>query len=274
MQWFEIQTLLPLSLLESTYNFLWSFVHGITVEKSEKDFQVRAYLYAPDSGNIMKRLNNFLHIQAKSFPTKYMPPIAQQMDEISSDTFIIVPSPSAHIPPSGTPIFIQRGRSFGIGSHPCTIYCLEGLKTILKNDPLRDRIHTVLDAGTGTGVLAIAAAKMGVSNITGVEIVSDAVMEAVENVRCNKVEDKISIIQGSVTEISGRYDLILANLYGVFLKEIVTSLVQRLSPHGFIVLGGMTLAQIEPVFSVYTPYGLKEFRRYADEEWGAAVLQR
>jgi len=88
------------------------------------------------------------------------------------------------------------------------------------------------------------------------------------------MEEKITIIQGSVTEISGHYDLILANLYGSFLKEIVSSLVQRLSPHGFIVLGGMTLAQIEPVLSVYTPYGLKEYRRYSDEEWGVVVLQR
>ena len=230
MQWFEIQMPLPLSLLESTYNFLWSFVHGITVEKSEKHFLVRAYLYTPEAGNLIKRLNNFLHMRAKGFRTKYMPPVAQQMHEIPSDTFVIVPSPSAHIPPSGTPIFIQRGRSFGIGSHPCTVYCLEGLKTILKNDSQRDRIQTVLDAGTGTGVLAVAAAKMGAPQITGVEIVSDAVMEAIENVRFNKVEDKIHFIQGSVTEIAGQYDLILANLYGVLLTEIVSSLVQKLSP--------------------------------------------
>lgn len=274
MQWFEIQTLLPLSLLESTYNFLWSFVHGITVEKNEKHFLVRAYLCAPDSGNIMKRLNNFLHMRAKGFRTKYIPPVAQQMYEIPPDAFVIVPSPSARIPPSGIPIFIQRGRSFGIGSHPCTVYCLEGLKTILKNDSLRDRIRTVLDAGTGTGVLAVAAAKMGAPQITGVEIVSDAVMEAVENVRCNKVEEKIHIIQGSVTEISGQYDLILANLYGVLLTEIVSSLVHKLAPRGFIVLGGMTTAQLESVLSVYMQSGMKEYCRYADEEWGAAVLQR
>jgi len=274
MQWFEIQIPLPLSLLESTYNFLWPFVQGITIEKNKKDFQVRAYLYAPDAGNLMKKLNNFLHIQAKSFQMKYMPHVAQQLYEIPPDTFVIVPSPSAHIPPSGMPIFIQRGRSFGLGCHPCTVYCLEGLKTILKNTSLRDRIQTVLDAGAGTGILSIAAARMGASQIIGVEIVSDAVMEAVENVRYNTVEEKIHIIQGSVTEIAGQYDLILANLYGVLLKEIVSSLVQKLSPHGFIVLGGMTTAQIESVLSVYMQFGLKEYCRYADEEWGVAVLQR
>lgn len=274
MQWFEIQIPLPLSLLESTYNFLWSFVHGITVEKSENHFLVRAYLCAPDADNIMKRLNNFLHMRAKGFRTKYIPPVAQQLYDIPSDIFVIVPSPSAHIPPSGIPIFIQRGRSFGIGSHPCTVYCLQGLKDILKIDLHKNRVRRVLDAGTGTGVLAVAAAKMGAPQITGVEIVSDAVMEAVENVRFNKVEEKIDIIQGSVTEIDGQYDLILANLYGVLLTEIVSSLVQKLSPRGFIVLGGMTTAQIESVLSVYMQFGLNEYCRYADEEWGAAVLQR
>jgi|WetSurSiteA1Bulk_404760.scaffolds.fasta_scaffold236405_1 hypothetical protein len=151
MQWFEIQIKLPLSLLESTYNFLWLFVHGITVEKNEKDFLVMAYLCAPHSDNITKRLNNFIHIQAKSFQTKY---------------------------------------------------------------------------------------------------------------------------KLSVTEITGQYNLILANLYGAFLKEIASSLVQRLSPQGFIVLGDMTIAQIEPVLSVFIPYGLKKYRRYFDEQWGVVVLQR
>jgi ribosomal protein L11 methyltransferase len=274
MQWFEIQIPLPLSLLESTYNFLWPFIHGIMVERREKDFLIRAYLFGSDPADLVKRLNKFLKIQSKSFQTQPLPPGIYQARDIPPDSFIIVPYPAAETPPGGIPVFIQRGRSFGIGSHPCTVYCLQGIKDILKNDFQRGSIHTALDAGTGTGILAVAAAKMGVAKITGVEIVSDAVMEAVENVRCNKMEGKITIIQGSVTEISGQYDLILANLYGSLLKEIVSSLIQRLSPHGFIVLGGMTIAQIEPVLSVYTPYGLHEYRRYFDEEWGVVVLQR
>lgn len=274
MQWFEIQIPLPLALLESTYNFLWTFIHGVTVEKRAKDFLVKAYLCAPDCGRLVARLNNFLRMMAKSLLTTTITPRARQISGIPPDTFIIIPSPSAHIPPWGIPIFIQRGRSFGIGSHPCTVYCLEGIKSVLKNDSMRSTIRTVLDAGAGTGVLSIAAARMGAPQITGVEIVSDAVLEAGENVRLNGLAANIRIMHGSVIELAGQYDLILANLYGALLKEIVDLLVHNLSPHGVIVLGGMTGAQIEPVLSAYRQCGLKEYCRYDDAEWGAAVLQR
>lgn len=261
-------------LLESTYNFLWPFIHGIAVEKPEKDFLIRACLCAPDAGSLVKRLNSFLRIQAKSVRTEYIPSATLKNYGIPPDTFIIVPSPAAHIPPSGIPIFIQRGRSFGIGSHPCTVYCLRALQDILATDFQKKRIRAVLDAGAGTGILSIAAARMGASQITGVEIVSDAVMEAVENIRLNSMEAQIRILHGSVTETAGRYDLVLANLYGVLLKEIAAPLAQKVSPGGFIVLGGMTVAQIESVVSAYRQSGLKEYRRYADDEWGVAVLQR
>jgi len=276
MRWHEIHVALPLPILETVYNFLWPFINGITIEKNERAFLVKAFLFVDEPGNLISKLKRFLRIQQKSLrtdfsETDFSESAVHLTDLASTDGFVIVPAPASHVPPTGIPIFISRGRSFGIGSHPCTAYCLKALRDILR---LPDHIGRVLDAGTGTGILAVAASKLSAPDITAVEIVEDAVMEAVENVRLNGAEQSVRVLQGSVTETTGTYDLVLANLYGTLLEEIAPLLVERVSPHGWIVLGGMTALQSDRVISAYARHGLLERSRLYDEEWCTAVLAR
>jgi ribosomal protein L11 methylase PrmA len=77
----------------------------------------------------------------------------------------------------------------------------------------------------------------------------------------------------SVTEIKGKFNLILANLYGTLLIELATSLIQQLSPKGWLILGGMNVPHEEAVISIFTQYGLKPCSFYRDEEWSVGVLQ-
>jgi len=274
MQWYKITVILPLRLLESAYNFLWLYVNGIAVEKEEKDFLLGAYIFSSYPHDLLKRLNNFLKIQAKTLSVTYLPPIANHANLSSIDEFIIVPSPTFHIPDFGIPIYIQRGRAFGIGSHPCTIYCLLALKEVLPVALHGDMAEKVLDAGTGTGILAIAAAKLGARDITGVEISLESIKEAQENISLNNLTGGIHLLHSSVAEIEGQFDIILANLYGHLLIEIASSLVQRLSVRGWIILGGMVVPHDDVVIATFMQYGLKVYKRYRDDEWGVAVLQR
>jgi ribosomal protein L11 methylase PrmA len=269
MEWYEIQVHLPLPLLESAYSYLWPFINGIAVEKQKTDFLIKAYIFSSNPGDLVKKLNNFLKIQAKSYQIQHKPPEAFTAQSVSTDTFVIVPSPASKIPPFGIPILIQRGRSFGIGSQPCTIYCLKALTEIVH----RGDIRTILDAGAGTGILAIAASKLGTFDITGVEIVPEAIMEARENVRLNSAEDKVTILHCSVTETKGLYDLILANLYGTLLKEIASLLVERLAPEGWLIIGGMNVEQAETVISAFKYHGLLPYVRLSDEEWCVTALR-
>ena len=138
-------------------------------------------------------------------------------------------------------------------------------------------IHTrgILDAGAGTGgILSIAAAKLGAVHVTGVEISNEAVMEAKENIRLNECEAAIRVVHSSVTKIQEDFDLILANLYGSLLLEIGDSLIRKLSPGGWIVLGGMGVPQNETVIRFFLDRGLHEKLRYADSTWSASVLQK
>lgn len=274
MYWQRIEINLPFSLLEPTYNFLWIFVNGISVEKGNNDFLLKAYLFSSDADNVLRRLNSFLRIRSKSYQAKYTPPRAHRISAPLFDEFIVVPTPTSYIPPFGLPLFIQRGRAFGIGSHPCTIYCMQALKDIHKIEKDSVRSGKILDAGMGTGILSIAAAKLGAGEITGVEISLEAIKEAQENINLNSVIEKIQLLHSSVTEINGHFNLILANLYGSLLIEIAPSLMGLLAPKGWLILGGMAVPHDNVVVSTFLQYGLQEFKRYRDDEWAAAILRR
>jgi len=274
MQWYQIEIRLPLPLLESTYNFLWDYVNGIRVERAENGFLLESYVFSSFPHKLLKRLNNVLHTLAKSFQTNYSPPVAHPISSFFKNEFVIVPTPTSYIPDFGIPLLVQRGRAFGIGNHPCTIYCLQALKDILDGKFGKGQINQILDAGTGTGILAIAAAKLGAKNITGVEISPEAVKEAQENIELNKVTKEIAILPCSVTDVKGQFNLIFANLYGVLLKKIAPILAKLLAPKGWIILGGMIVPDDEVVISVFTPYGLKECAHYCDGKWSVAVLQK
>ncbi len=269
MEWYEINVHIPLPLVESTYNYLWPYINGILIEREKKDYLIKAYVFTSNPGNLFKKLNNFLKIQEKGYGIFHKPPEILHLYSFSSDEFIIVPYPVSSIPPLGIPILIQRGRSFGIGSHPSTSYCLKALTQIVHEG----HIKTILDAGTGTGILAIAASKLGTFDITAMEIMPEAIIEARENVRLNKVEDRVTILQCSVIETKDLYDLIIANLYGTLLKEIASLLVERLTSKGWLIIGGMNVKQAENVISDYTRQGLVLHNLLNDEEWCVAVLR-
>jgi len=211
---------------------------------------------------------------AKSYQVQYPPQVVNTAGIFGTNEFVIVPIPTPCIPPCGIPILLQRGKAFGTGSHPCTIYCLQALKDIFRGVLGGGQITHILDAGTGTGILAIAAARLGAKDIKAVEICYESIQEAQENVRLNRATKEVHVVPRSVTEVRGQFDLIFANLYGSLLLEIVSSLVQQLAPRGWIILGGMMVPHDEVVISTFAKHGLKRCARYRDEEWGAAVFQR
>ncbi len=131
-----------------------------------------------------------------------------------SDTFTIVPTWEEYTPasPDEKIIELDPGMAFGTGTHPTTTMCIRALeKTVQPGD-------TVIDVGTGSGVLSIAAAKLGASSVQAYDLDPVAVESAEMNVRLNKTDDIVSVGQNSLLEgIEGPVDLIVANL----LAEII-----------------------------------------------------
>ncbi len=159
-----------------------------------------------------------------------------------SDRLWIVPS--WHEPPSSDAINIRLdpGVAFGTGSHPTTHLCLQWLDDHVTPE------DTVLDYGCGTGILAIAAAKLGAASVTGTDIDPQAVESAVFNAEHNGVAARF-MLPGDVP--AGRYSLVVANILSNPLKLLAPALLGRVAPGGRLVLSGVLARQAEEVIEVY-----------------------
>jgi ribosomal protein L11 methylase PrmA len=272
MNWFMVHTRIPLNLLEEAYNYLWGFINGLKLEKTDNEFVLKGFIYEKNKPDkLAKKLHAFLNFNAKTLNLKIQTPKISRVDHYEDDDFIIIPYPSIHTPPFGTKILIQRGRAFGIGSHPCTFYCLYGLKELYKICPDKIINGKILDAGCGTGILSIGAAKLGAQNIIGIDINPEAIAEAENNKKINNFNKEITIMKKSVTELSDEYDIILANLYGNLHIEISSSLCKKVKPGGYIILGGMNLLQSKDILATYQQNGFSLIKTYQDEEWCTSV---
>ena len=172
-------------------------------------------------------------------------------------------------------IILDSKNAFGTGGHPTTRLCLECLETLAGNKTqdwgLEGR--EVLDFGCGTGLLAIAAVKMGASRAMGVDIVQDAARTAERNVRLNGLTDKIIIRWGDWNQVHGRYDLILANLVASALLRSGGQISQYLKEGGRAVISGFSGKQMEDMERFFRATGLKTIYRSSLDVWGMLFME-
>jgi len=157
----------------------------------------------------------------------------------------IVPSWHETPDPQAITIVLDPGLAFGTGSHPTTRLCLKWLEANLKAG------ETVLDYGCGSGILAIAAARLGASGVVGVDIDPQAVEAARDNASRNKVEADFRL-SGDLPD--GRFDVVVANILTNPLKALMPLLAGRTRPGGHIVLSGILEGQAAEVMAIYSAY--------------------
>jgi len=158
--------------------------------------------------------------------------------------------------------------AFGTGLHPTTALCLEALDESVQHD----HPDAVLDVGTGSGVLALAALMMGVPRATAVDIDREALRVAAENARINALADRIELMEG-VEQVTGTWPLVLANVLAAPLIEMAPVLVRRIGHQGRLVLSGVP-SSVEPdVERAYCRLGMRRVRVTARAGWIALVLQ-
>ena len=162
------------------------------------------------------------------------------------------------------PIALDPGMAFGTGLHPTTQQCLEAMSA-LRLDGTR-----ALDVGTGSGILAIAAAKRGAREVVAVDTDPIAVRAARENAERNGVA--VDARGGSAADVEGRFDVVLANLVGPVLIEIAPHLRARVRTSGSLVAAGIT-TQAEPeVQAAFAAHGLGVVDRDERADWVRLIL--
>jgi ribosomal protein L11 methyltransferase len=187
---------------------------------------------------------------------------------------MIVPTwEEAPLNPDDILLRLDPGMAFGTGGHETTRLCLELLEGIMDGMPTL-LIPSVLDLGTGSGILAMAAVKLGAGRVLAVDIDPLAVEVARENLAINGLADQVECSTTPLEALTGTFDVILANILAEELVRLVPHLIRRLSEGGVLVLSGI-LAEKEPL--VRAGFAVQELeyvetRRQGD--WVAMLYRR
>ena len=172
-------------------------------------------------------------------------------------------------PPTGSVVVrLDPGLAFGTGTHATTALCLEWL------DGLDLEGRTVLDYGCGSGILAIAALKLGARSATGMDIDPQALLATRENAAANGV--RVTVCQRP-EDIEGSFDVVLANILAAPLVEFADSITARLASHGMLALSGVLCEQADEIMAAYDPWIEFEkpaFREQDDQTWSRLTGRR
>jgi ribosomal protein L11 methyltransferase len=180
----------------------------------------------------------------------------------------IVPADWPPDPPEAGMLRMVDGPAFGTGLHPTTALCLEAL-----DDELTAwRPQSVLDVGTGSGVLALAALCIGVPRVVALDIDAAAVRVAAENARLNGLASRLYLVHGGPEALSGSWPLVLANVLAAPLMEMSFTLARRVGRGGRLVLSGIRSSLAADVEQAYRRVGMKQVRTQARDGWTALTF--
>ena len=157
--------------------------------------------------------------------------------------------------------------AFGTGHHPTTALCLEALAEIVGSQ----RLDSVLDVGTGSGILALAALRMGVPQAVGLDIDVASLKVAAENARLNNLSDRLQLVLGGPEVLDGAWPLVMANLLAAPLIEMAPLLVRRVRSGGKLLLSGVRWSLESEVKQAYQHVGIRHVSSQTHDGWSALI---
>lgn len=185
--------------------------------------------------------------------------------------FYLIPSERGitPVPRTRTPIWLEPGMAFGTGTHETTRLCLHAIEDCLKPG------HALLDVGTGSGLLAIAARKLGAGKVAACDIDAVAIDVAQANALINDCTDPIDWTLGDVRAVKrGRFDLVVANLTVDPIEADFRFLERRVKPAGYLILSGILETQASRIRAKIKGSSLRLRQLRQDGEWVCFILKR
>jgi ribosomal protein L11 methyltransferase len=167
-------------------------------------------------------------------------------------------------PDAAVVVRVDPGTAFGTGSHPSTRLVLAALQGLVRPG------CSVLDAGSGTGVLAVAARLLGAGRVVAFDVASEAVVATAANAALNEVE--VDTRHATIDEIGGTFDVVLANIGAATLTAMAPALAARVGDS--LVLAGLLDGQVPEVVAAYARRGLDLVRAPSEDGWSAPLLRR
>ncbi|HXE98392.1 MAG TPA: 50S ribosomal protein L11 methyltransferase [Dongiaceae bacterium] len=300
--WLEIACDVPEEYSEIVADFLTQLTgNGVCVDNQNVDafstseipdsvrVVIKAYVPAGDDpASRMHELEAFLLELSRRHPAAFFAPPA--LTPVNSEDWssswkvhfkplrvgkriLIVPTweESAQLP-GDLVIRIDPGMAFGTGGHETTRLCLELLESVMESGPLLGA-PSLLDLGTGSGILAMAAALLGAGRILALDIDPDAVEVARENLALNDMTDQVECGTEPLESLTERFDIILANILAEELVRLAPHLADRVLPGGSLILSGILAEKEQLVRQGFDAQPLKYCRTVCAGEW-VAMLYR
>ena len=251
------------------------------IQESDDASRLRAFFSSPESRDAAARalaasFGNHLFVESIAVEDEDWAARSQaQLRAITIGRLVVAPPWDSHrlqdsttLPDSTTfSVVIQPSMGFGTGHHATTRLALRALQEL----PLEGR--TVLDIGCGSGVLAIAAVKLGARSAIGVDIDPDALENARENAALNDLDDRVRFELGDFRQRRGRATVVTANLTGALLERSAEALASTLEPDGILIVSGFMESEKSAVFAALGE--IVELQAVTQEdEWICAVLAR
>lgn len=309
MNWLEVSLVVNGELAEAVADVLARFAYsGVMMEQGVKyndeedagtptgPITVRAYLEMDDKiEETRQKLDESLYYlgMIQPLPTATYETVADQnwMEAwkqyykpiVIGKRLVIVPAWMTSPDPNRLAIKIDPGMAFGTGTHPTTQLCLELMEKYLddRSSSLDASQWSVIDVGCGSGILSIAAIKLGAKQALGVDIDAGSVKNARENADANEVGDEFILGTGSIDEIKNgqfalaRAPLVLANILApVIIRLFDAGLADLVEGNGAIILSGILQEQEQRVIEAAQAKGLRLKERSQINDWVALTMSR
>lgn len=188
-----------------------------------------------------------------------------------SDRFTIVPTWENYTKSSLDELIIELdpGMAFGTGTHPTTVLCIRALEKVVKKDDV------VIDVGTGSGVLSIAAALLGARKVIALDLDEVAVKSAKENVALNRLDHKIEVSQNNLLKgIETKAQVIVSNILAEVIVQFTEDVARILENEGYFIASGIIEQKKEEVIDSICKAGMKIIDTMQIEDWVAIIAQK
>ncbi|MCA0986099.1 50S ribosomal protein L11 methyltransferase [Guptibacillus algicola] len=188
-----------------------------------------------------------------------------------SEKITITPTWEDYTPVNTDEIIIELdpGMAFGTGTHPTTVMCVQALERIIEPG------QKVIDVGTGSGVLSIAAASLGADTVEALDLDEIAVKSAYLNAKLNKIHNKIDVRQNNLLEnVEGTYDVVVANLLSEIIVRFTDDVARVLKPGGAFITSGIITAKKQEVKQSIVDQGLIIEETLQMEDWVAFIARK
>ncbi|MEK4537475.1 50S ribosomal protein L11 methyltransferase [Peribacillus sp. FSL K6-1552] len=188
-----------------------------------------------------------------------------------SERFTIVPTWEDYTPVSSDELIIELdpGMAFGTGTHPTTVMCIQALERTVQPGDL------VVDVGTGSGVLSIAAALLEAKRVQSLDLDDVAVQSAKQNVELNNVQDRVSVSQGNLLDgVNEQADVVVANILAEVIMRFTDDVAKVVKPGGYFIASGIIQPKKQDVKDAIIASGFTVEETILMEDWVAIIAKR